>query len=331
MGREMTVGQWCERTVWDLRHPQRLKPTSNWRVYATLLRRLRREGTIVDVPLCKVSDRTFKSLIKWMGRNRESNFEGTLKVFTALINRAHRARLTRYVADFPYMDFAPKAVATDNARLIIARGGNVHSLTPSQWQAFLSLDLSEIRICNGPQMAWWKELYRDFCRLLYLLKSRPIDVLQLHSVNIAVNPENGRTLCSYIPAKKRNQGTVAVQYLFQEAIDLIGKYAGKSKGGYVLPFKLNQRRWNLDNAAQFEEHYREARNQLASINRFLSLVGRRLGLPFPLTLYCIRRSAISHAIIENRIPLPLLAKMAGTSVRMIELHYANYLHTLEEY
>ena len=164
MSRNMSVGQWLERTICELRNPVRLKPSSNWQVYVSLLHKLQAEATIIDMRIKDVGDATFRRLIRWMG-NRP-NFEGTMKVFSALLNRAHRSRLTRYKADFPYRNFQPKvqsAIASD----ILRSGGNVVSLTKGQWAAFLSLDMDSIRLCTGPCSVYQKELYRDFCILLY--------------------------------------------------------------------------------------------------------------------------------------------------------------------
>ena len=330
----MTVEMWCERVVCELREPARLRPSGNWMVYASLLRRLREEGCVGKVAVRRVADRDFVRFVRWLLKERKGRgFLGVMKSFTALINRARKARLTRYVADFPYRDYAPRSrSAAGSAADVLAAGGTVRSLSPDQWQAFLSLDLSRVRIVAGPRMAFWKEVFRDFCRLLYELKSRPIDVLQLHAGNFAVNPANGRTLCSYVPAKKRNRNSApVVQYLSPAALALVEKYRGKSRGGYVFPFAMNGRRWNLDNPSQFRSHYAMARNQLARINVFLHRAGEVLGLPFPFTLYAVRRTAITHALIEGSIPIHVLAKMAGTSVRMLEAHYINFLHALDSY
>lgn len=330
MSRRMSVGEWLERTIYELKYPSRLKPTSNWQVYVSLLHKLQAEGSVINMPVRAVGDKTFRQLIKWLLKNKGQGFTGTMKSFTALINRARRARLTKYVADFPYSDFAPKPKRALSAAGIIAEGGSIRSLSRAQWEAFLNMDLSGVRMLSGPHMAYWKEVFRDFCILLYELKSRPIDVLNLHSVHFAENPDNGRLVCAYVPAKKANRGTVAMQYLSPEAKKLIDKYL-PARSGYIFPFPMNCRRWNLDNAEQFHAHYKAARNQLWKIDKFLHKVGELLELPFTMTLYAVRRTALTHAIAENRIPLPALAQMAGTSVRMLEKHYTNYLHTLEEY
>lgn len=264
ISRKMTVGFWCERTIWELRHPTRLLPSANWMVYATLLHKLREEGSVIDVPVAKVGDRECRQLLRWLlRRSKGKGAAGVMKTFTALMGRARRARLTRYAADFPYRDFIPRCRMSAAAADVLARGGSVRSLSEEKWSRFLALDLSQVKAGTGPKADYWKEVYRDYCILLYELKSRPVDVLQLHASNLAPCPVTGRTLCSYVPAKKRNQGTVVVQYVSSGAAAIIDRYRGCSPGGYVMPFPMNARRWNLDNAAQFEAHYKASRNVLA--------------------------------------------------------------------
>lgn len=329
----MTVGQWLERTLHDLRNPSgRLRPSSNWQVYAALLSKLKTEGKVIDVPVCKVGDREFRQLGKWLSRRDGGRgFAPGMKVFSALIGRARKARLTRYSADYPWRDMAPRRKSPKSAKTLLSGGGNVRSLTREQWQAFVDMDLSEVKFGVGPKAAYWKEFYRDYCILLYELKSRPLDVLQLHHDSLAFHPAVGRWFLSYVPAKKRNNGGEAMQYLSPAALAIVEKYRGQSRGGYVLPFPMNGRRWNLDSPSAFREHYSRSRAALASVGRFFRAVGEKLEVPFPLTLYAVRRSALTHALIEGRIPLIALAKMAGTSVRMIEAHYTNFIHTLEAY
>lgn len=188
-------------------------------------------------------------------------------------------------------------------------------------------------------MEYYKEMYRDFCVLLYEMKSRPIDILRLHWDNIAYDSFNKKYTCTYIPAKKKNYGAsskhtstaLVIQFLSPKATEIVLKYKGQSKGGYVFPFSLNDTRWNMNDPNHFHYHYYKGNHICGRINRFLHKVGEELGIPFQLTLYAFRRTAITQAIIDNKVPLPLIAKTAGTSVEMIEAHYANYLHALSAY
>lgn len=341
----ISLRQWIETIIEDIKNPKRLKPTSNYQCYKNLLHKLEAEKNLIDLPVAEVNDDTFVQFINWLNSKdnpsgKGKNFVGVMKVFRATINKAKKARLTTYTPDFPYMDYAPVPnMISDKASDLLKNGGTVQSLTEQQLADFRELDVAKVKLYRGPQMEYFKELYRDFALLLYEIKSRPIDVLKLHWDNIALDPTTGRYTLTYIPAKKKNyaantrlkNNALVVQYLSQEAVRIVFKYRGKSKGGYIFPFKLNQKRWNLDIPEDYHYHYYQANHIFAKINKFLRRAGKQLNVPFDLTLYAFRRSAITHAIVENKIPLLILAKIAGTSVNMIQKHYANYLHTLAAY
>lgn len=330
--KSMTLEEWLIRTIWELKNPKLSKPTSTWQVYVSLLYRLQEEGNIAKIPISKLRNKDCKAFYNWLiKRNKGAGAQSVMKTFVALINRAKKQRLTKVVLEYSFsrIDISGK---TKDASKIVMNGGSIKSLTIEQWKKFTVLDLKSVSIKNGPQMTYWKEVYRDYCILLYELKSRPIDILMLRFENFVYHPQVKRRFCSYIPSKKKNmKGDPAMQFISPIAESIISKYQHNSKYGYIFPFDLNRKLWNLNVPAQFDTYYREARNVLSKINRYLKLIGTQLKLPFPFTLYVIRRTALTHAVLENKIPLPILAKMAGTSVRMIELHYTNYLHALADY
>lgn len=341
---EITLGKWLEKIIEEIKNPTRLKPSASYQGYLTLLHKLEAEGKLINQPVSSLGDDSFVQLIKWLGKQKGKNgkgvnFIGTMKMFSAALSRARKARLTTYRPDFPYMDYAPVHKVTDKAKDFLTNGGAIQSLTDEQYEQFVSMDLSKIKLARGAKMEYYKELYRDFCMLLYEMKSRPIDILRLHWDNIAYDEATGRFTCTYIPAKKKNYGAsskhtskaLVIQYLSPKAVEIVLKYQGKSKGGYVFPFALNQTRWNLNDPQQFHYHYYKGNHICGQINRFLHKVGQHLKVPFQLTLYAFRRTAITQAIIENKMPITMIAKVAGTSVEMIEAHYANYLHALAAY
>lgn len=341
-----TLGEWVQRIIDDMLNPTRLKPTGTYQKYVTFLHKLEREGKIIHLPISEIDDESFRQFAKWINRqkpafkNQGNNFVKTMQCLKAVINRAQKARLTTYTPDFPYMDYAPvQDNISDKAEDVLINGGVVKSMTSEQYNTFLNMDLSVIKMHGGSMIERYKEMYRDFCILLYEMKSRPIDIIKLHWDNIAFDVITKRYTCTYIPAKKKNYGRngqqssnpLVIQYLTPKAMEIVMKYKGISKGDYVLPFGINERRWNLDDAAQFRTHYNQANRLEGRINNFLHRVGKLLGLPFKLTLYAFRRTAITQAIIDNKMPLPIIAKIAGTSVDMIDKHYANYLQTLAAY
>lgn len=335
---------WLNHLIQQFKNPKRLKPSSSYQPYKTLLNKLEIEGDLINRPVSTLGDESYIQLINWVNkhpckRGKGNNFIGVMKIFTAALNKARKARLTQYVPDYPYMDYAPMHTISDKAEDLLLKGGDIKSLTEDQYQTFIEMDLSEIKPSLGSRTGCDKELYRDFCMLLYEMKSRPIDILRLHWDNIAFDPHSGKYTCAYIPAKKKNYGAsskhtskaLAIQYLSDKAVEIIMKYKDKSKGGYVFPFALNDRKWDFNIPGEYHYHYYKGNHICGRINNFLHEIGKALKLPFTLTLYVFRRTAITQAIIDNKIPLAMIAKIAGTSLEMLEAHYTNHLHALAAY
>ena len=237
------------------------------------------------------------------------------------------------------MDYAPIVNRlSEKAADLNSSGGTVKSLSPDQYEQFVNLDLDCIKL-RKIHLNFYKELYRDFCILLYEMKSRPIDIMKLKWDNIAYNQQYGRWTCTYIPCKKKNysltrehgSNPLVVQFLTARAMEIILKYKDQSKYGYVLPFAHNNKKWNLDDPEQYHSYYTQQNRAQGRINRFLWKVGDYFGLPYHLTIYAFRRTAITKALIDNNMPISMLAKVAGTSVGMIEHHYTNYLDALAAY
>lgn len=343
---KIQLGNWVAQIIDELRNPTKLKPSTNYRVYRNLLRKLIQEGKLIRMPVDKIDDSSFKQLADWVNatppsrKGQGNGLFGIIRTFKAVMNKARRAKLTTYEPSISILDYAPVVDnETENAKEIIEQGGIIKSLTKEQYEHFLNFDLSKIEMRGLYGDVWHKELYRDFCILLYEMKSRPIDIAKMHSDNIALDHRNNRFTCTYIPSKKKNymrtsrhgKNPLVIQTLSPKALEIINKYKGKSKGGYIIPFEFNNKKWNLSDAKQFNQFYIRQNKICGRINVMLSKIGKQMGLPFSLSLYVFRRTAITQAIIENKIPLPILAKIAGTSVDMIDKHYANYLQALEAY
>ena len=94
---------------------------------------------------------------------------------------------------------------------------------------------------------------------------------------------------------------------------------------------MNHKKWDLDNTVQYRMWYNAVNKAEGKINRFLKRVGKKMDIPFPLTIYAFRRSSITHAISKGEMPVHLIAEVAGTSVSMIDNHYTNSLQALESY
>lgn len=342
--KEMTLGKFLEQVIEELKNPTRRKPSSNYMTYQTLQSKLVKEKRIIRIPLCKVNRSTFVQFSDFILNQKSQkgtgkNYISLMKLLIATVNRARKAGLTEYVPNFPYMDYAPVVnKLSEKASDLNSNGGTIKSLSPEQYEQFVNLDLDCIKL-RRPHLNFYKELYRDFCILLYEMKSRPIDVMKLTWDNIAYNKQYGRWTCTYIPSKKKNyaltrehdSNPLVVQFLTPRAMEIILKYKDKSRHGYVLPFSQNNKKWDLEDPEQYHLYYTQQNRAQGRVNRFLWKVGDYFGLPYHLTIYAFRRTAITKALIDNDMPISMLAKVAGTSVGMIERHYTNYLDALAAY
>ncbi len=342
--KEMTLGEYLEQVIEDLKNPTKRKPSANFMTYQTLQSKLLKENRIIRTPISKVNRNTFVHFSDFILNQKGlkgtgKNYISLMKLLIATINRARKAGLTDYTPNFPYMDYAPVInKLSEKAADLNNSGGTVKSLSPDQYDRFVALDLDCIQL-RKPHLNFFKELYRDFCILLYEMKSRPIDIMKLTWDNIAFNKQYGRWTCTYIPSKKKNYSfmrehdtnPLVVQFLTPRAMEIILKYKDKSKYGYVLPFAHNNKKWDLEDPDQYHSYYIQQNRAQGRINRFLWKVGDYFGLPYHLTIYAFRRTAITKALIDNDMPISMLAKVAGTSVGMIEHHYTNYLDALAAY
>jgi hypothetical protein len=331
--KEYTFGEYTQKVIRVLKESKNQKPSKNYQLYISLFHALEKEGKIINLPVSDVNNDRFKQFGKWINNRimpdcKGNNYVGLMKNFSATFNRARKEGLTNNTLSYQYMIDAPtnNDVFTGNAKDLLERGGNVKSITKSQYNKFCKMDLSKIKDLEKVPV-YYKELYRDFCILLYELKSRPADIVKLHSDNIAYNEEKKTNICAYIPEKKKNhkQNNIAAIRVSEKAQKIINKYAGLSKGGYILPLKMNDRKWDCNNPAQFEKYNNSAAKFKEHVNKFLHRVGKELNIPFTLTEYAFRRSALTHEIIKGTVSIEVLARTAGTSSTMINKHYLNTL------
>ena len=128
-----------------------------------------------------------------------------------------------------------------------------------------------------------------------------------------------RKLASRINAKGRP--CCVTLSLPKQAIAIINKYKGRSKGGYLIPLPMNEREWDIP--TEFPTWYIRVKNVEQRINQYLKKIAVALNLEVKdLSLYDFRHSAITHAVkaVENVF---MVAQQAGTSVNNIEKYYYN--------
>lgn len=329
----MTFGKLVEKIWGDEQNKQQGKST-NYQLYQNLYGKLHAKNAasldgkrIADFPVTEISDTHAAVFAKWIltALNGKS-YRNLMTYFVAALNRASGYGLTAHRITYDWRKEKPtskKAHTMTAAQRLNATANAVATITPDDVTAFAAFDLSTIAPTQQ-RRKFLVELYRDTVLLMYHTKARPADVIQWHSIN---NYDEANHRIVYTPHKLRNRikdnTPETVVTLNADALRIINKYKGMSKGGYLLPLPINETNWGLLDGDVFAKWETRRKNTVQHINGWLERIKNALNLNTPeLTMYTFRHSAITHAL-NNGENVFAVAMTAGTSVAMIEKHYYN--------
>ena len=316
-----TLGAFLLSHIKRLKYPTDGLPSGNYRLFITLYNHLERQNTIINKPIADITDNDFKAFGDYLLTKTNARYLDVMKNFKAVHRKAVEAgkastRLT----------YKPKLTLSNEQRKKV-KSNTKAVLSATDLQKFIDLDVSTLPrfgTCSVELM----QLYKDTCLLMWGGFSRPIDVISWETCNV-VN-ENGNTYIVYIPRKKANNKDIEnnrtkVQ-LGARCKAIIEKYKGQSNGGYLLPYSINNKCWNMDNAKECHTRLNNCDKAEGRVNKWLKKVAKHLNITLennaPLTMYTFRHTAITNAIDKGFSPM-VVAKLAGTSVAMIEKTYYN--------
>lgn len=328
-----TLGDFIDK----LTDEQRKNPTKNYQLLISLSNNLkgvnRKTGKhksntfpqsvyngvpLIDTPISEIANAHLAAFADWVKTVKNgANYRNLNIQLHHVIKVAVSRGLNTNNITYSFRADAPKkvTVAEDNEK----------ALTLEQLKAVEGLSGTLVND-KGHRNRDLQQLYLDTALLMYYTMSRPADVI-LFRHDMIYKTDNGNLALKYIPFKKRTyqnavEHTVRVP-LSDEALRIIEKHKGQSKGGYILPFEMNNTKWDLtvkggDNGC---DKWRNVSNGvLGNVNAHLKKVGEKAGISFSIQLYTFRRSAISHALNRGE-NIMRVAKRAGTSVKMIGEHY----------
>ncbi|MDR0976511.1 MAG: hypothetical protein LBL78_01965 [Prevotellaceae bacterium] len=316
---EPTFGEYIQRLITEMKNGSNKKlPSKNYQTYITLLHKLEREGNVINIPLSEINNQHFIDFGKWVlslpDDEGGSNYRNLMKRFKAAHNKAFRLELNNHILRYDFMADAPKRAAKERM-----------TLTETEYKQFVSLDLSQIKRDKREKIDY--ELLRDFCRLIYALKVRPVDAIRLLHRNISTDG-----YMQYIPEKKKNYQTdeEVTNWINDEAREIIDKYSGQSSKGYVLPFPMNEIDWDFNNADSWNKWQRQVQNITEHSNLFLKKVAPLLGVdPKQFINYTFRHSAFQHEIEKGEKDRLTIAQEGGTSLEMLQKHYGKLISRIE--
>lgn len=327
----LTLGEYIESII----ERERQNPTNNYRLYLSLLRNLRGEShkaargkivkfdapmlngvRLVDVPIGDVTDEHLITFANWINTSKGGgNYKNLCSNMVRVLSYAREEKKNTNTITFSKGKYKKKAVTTDTNRL--------HGVFTDKQMCMVKamqgyIDNKVVRLSKEKQ-----ELYYDTCMLMYYTLSRPADVILFHN-SMLQTAENGAKYLCYIPFKKRTYKDVDKHIvrvpLNTGALAIIEKYRDMSKAGYLLPLEHNNVEWDVANFANHAEWHVQCVRTEKNINRYLKHLGRAVGADFDVNMYTFRKTAISTAVNAGQ-PANLVAKRAGTSAKMIEMHY----------
>ncbi len=328
----LTLGSFLREVIDDMRNGTNNKlPSKNYQTYLNLLHKLEKEEkaqykgkvrNLINVPMAEVDDDCFiqfgEFILSLSADEGRTNYLNIMKLFKQVHTKAYKIRKTDTVLRYPYADYAPR-----NNKKKIKRT----ALTIEQYNKFVALDVTTLPKC-GTLTYELMQLYKDYCIFLCEMFSRPVDVTCAHSTNIVAI--NGKNFLSYIPTKKKNnkqddEDKMVYAPITDTAMRIINKYKGQSSQGYIFPFSMNEYKWDMTNAKDWNRWQNRKQRLQEMINSWLrNKVAKVIGMNFPLTLYVFRHSAFTHACMAKgmeRNSIINIAKNGGTSIDMIDKHY----------
>lgn len=338
--KEPTLGEFLELIVEEEKRRE-IGTSSNYQLYNTLLNKLRgvniREGRtftpafykgvrLHDTPLSEISDYHFRAFGEWIKTEFSgAGYRNLMTTFAATIEKA-----TERYQNVPHMNYKwrkemnRKTTRREQltARQVISTAkDDIPALTSEEFDRFLNFDLSTI-LPPQKERKRLVQLYYDTALLLYYTASRPADVIQWDWVHNYCEQTHQIT---YIPHKLRNRGgRRVIVNLCPQAISIIEKYRGRSKGGYLLPLPMNEIAWGELEGETFKKWEIHRSHTIQSINLWLQRIAKALNFEIKrLTLYVFRHSSITHCINRYNMNAMKVAAMAGTSVAIINKHYYN--------
>lgn len=164
-------------------------------------------------------------------------------------------------------------------------------LSSEQLKKFINLDLSKVTV--GFKSEEMVELYHDFCVFMFHSFFAPCDAIKLKYKDITKN--------GTIVIKRKKTHKILEVPMNPVMKNIIDKYRGKTKNGYVFPVLDDSTVNNFKTKEYALKKFRE------HINIWLKPVGRILNTEFDLYAYVFRHTAITIAL-DNNVPNLLCSK-----------------------
>ncbi len=158
-----------------------------------------------------------------------------------------------------------------------------------------------------------KEMHRDALLLLFYLCSRPVDILTMKIEDITT--ANGVCVWNYKAGKLCNESDKAYVSVNSKALEIINKYKGSRKKGFLFTYKCTT-------FIDWQKIKKQANKDEATINRLLQTIATKCNWNFKPIMYTMRKTGIT-TLVSSGISYELVANQAKTSSKEIKRVYAD--------
>lgn len=297
------------------------KESGNYVIYEKFVRRLQgyqykklqpwanEIKVFADTPMTEIDNDTYNKFIAFLS-NHDLPIKDSLNAF-----RATSYYYRRWFMEDDGFKFQIKEKHKEDVQASKERKTKAQTLTKEQIKQLAQLDIKAV--CPKMDDAR-KQLYKDTLLLMYGLVSRPIDILSMKIEDIKKG-QNG-FYWVYCANKMRNtkkkQKAIDKTPIEKGYWEIISKYIGKRKKGFVLPFAINE------TEKPQQQRKIQANHVSVNIGKFLKAIASYYNWDIDtkgLSMYTLRHTAITDLlkITSDRI----VATWAHTSVREINDTY----------
>lgn len=323
----------CYRDLWKSGNVRNYEVKStNYQLYNKFINKLKgtKNGSAMPwakqmkefavMPIADINNDTYKKFCKLVAsyctkehRDNKTDiaYKDTVKIFRAVVYH-YQEENGNEDFKFTYKAFGKNAPKPQNKNVR-------QTFTDEQLKQLWDFDVTRIMPRIPKEI---KQLYLDTCLLMYKELSRPYDIISMRIEDIKTE-KDGTMFWRYCPKKKQNQKTDNPDEnyndipIHKDCIQIIQKYKGSRKKGYLLPFKQNQKE-KTNNRDTDVSHIRE------KIRAFMLEIDKCYNWNIAnLSMYNLRHTVITNVMRDELFDIETTAILAKTSPRMIRKTYAN--------
>lgn len=327
----ITFEQWIRRVIdlYKYNNPNNNPEARTYLLFVNVLNKVKAwdNGKYLNTPITKIDNNTFEAFGNWINNELKGRgYANLMKNFKRIIMLAiENGDETGCTADNkPTFNFKKNGAKTSKSNTELYEEECANAFTCEQIKRIKTLSLDSVNVLdrhNKPMTEERKQIYLDMIKFAIHSAMRPVDLIRL--TKSSVRKEKDKWYITYMPVKKNRfnnktdderKAQLANVPFYGDMKRIYKKYADASDNDFVFPVNCN-----VIKGGAYD--YARINHEEANINSVLKAIGGLLEVDFKVTLYTIRRSAITWLIDVAKMPSISVARLSGTSILRIERTY----------